>query len=288
MIKESELVLAPNGTLYHICMKGEQLADDVILVGDPGRVEMFKELFGSIEYEAYNREMHSITGRYKNHRFTVLSTGMGCDNIDIVMTELDAAANMDLEKRVPKANHRTLNLIRIGTCGSLHSEVKVGMLAASKYVVGLDGLLNYYQHDESQLEEVMNERFIDYMHLDSCFARPYSVKGSDMLLGKVAFDMYQGITATAPGFYAPQGRNVRITPSINDLNERLAAFEYGGCKLTNLEMETSAIYGMSAIMGHNALTVCLIIANRADGEFLNDYHPQMRAAIELVLDRLSK
>lgn len=284
--KSSELVLAPNGSLYHIYMTGENLADDIFLVGDPNRVNMFKEIFDSIEFESQNREIHSLTGSYHGHRFTALSTGMGCDNIDIVVTELDAAANIDLKSRTIRQNHRSLNMVRIGTSGSLHSEIPTGSLVASAYAIGLDGLLNYYQHDDSQLEEAMTQAFVSHMQMPDRMARPYCVKGSNELLAKVANITKQGITATAPGFYAPQGRNIRIAPSIPDLNEKLASFQWDGLKVTNLEMETSAIYGLARIMGHNALTVCLIIANRADGTFLNDYHSQMRDTIVGIMDRM--
>lgn len=284
--KSSELVLAPNGSLYHIYMTGENLADDIFLVGDPNRVNMFKEIFDSIEFESQNREIHSLTGSYHGHRFTALSTGMGCDNIDIVVTELDAAANIDLKSRTIRQNHRSLNMVRIGTSGSLHSEIPTGSLVASAYAIGLDGLLNYYQHDDSQLEEAMTQAFVSHMQMPDRMARPYCVKGSNELLAKVSNITKQGITATAPGFYAPQGRNIRIAPSIPDLNKKLASFQWDGLKVTNLEMETSAIYGLARIMGHNALTVCLIIANRADGTFLNDYHSQMRDTIVGIMDRM--
>ena len=287
MIEPSELVLASDGSLYHIHLTNDTLADDVILVGDPGRVEMFKELFDSIEHESFNREIHALTGRYHGHRFTALSTGMGCDNIDIVVSELDAAANIDLGLRTPKSLHRSLNMVRIGTSGSLHSDVPVGSLVASKHAIGLDGLLNYYRHDPAQLNQPLNDAFVRHMQLDSCFALPYSADAGSHLFGRVAMGMHHAVTATAPGFYAPQGRQLRIKPSIDNLGDRLASFAWNGCRLTNLEMETSAIYGLSAIMGHQALTVCLIIANRADGTFLNDYHTQMRDTIALVLDRLA-
>ncbi len=286
-LKSSELVLAPNGSLYHIYMTGDNLADDIFLVGDPNRVNMFKDIFDSIEFESQNREIHALTGSYHGHRFTALSTGMGCDNIDIVVTELDAAANIDLKSRTILPSHRTLNMVRIGTSGSLHSEIPTGSLVASAYAIGLDGLLNYYQHDDSQLEEDMTEAFVRHIQMPDRMARPYCVKGSNELLAKVSGFTKQGITATAPGFYAPQGRTIRIAPAIPDLNERLASFTWDGLKVTNLEMETSAIYGLSRIMGHNALTVCLIIANRADGTFLNDYHNQMKDTIVRMLECLN-
>ena len=287
-MKSSELVLNPAGKPYHININGDELADDIFLVGDPNRVQMFKNLFETTEYESNNREINTLTGTYKGHRFTAMSTGMGCDNIDIVVTELDVAANIDLSTRTVKPNHRTLNMIRIGTSGSLHSEIPCGSLVASKYAIGLDGLLNYYEHRDDQLEEAMTQAFVEHMQFSERLARPYCVKGSDELMSRVADITVGGITATAPGFYAPQGRNIRIAPAVKDLNERLASFSWDGLKVTNLEMETSAIYGLSKLMGHNALTVCLIIANRADGTFLNNYSAQMRDTITSIMDRIAE
>lgn len=286
-IKESELVLAPDGSLYHIHLTGSTLADNVLLVGDPDRVNMFKEIFESIEHESCNRELHALTGRYHGTRFTALSTGMGCDNIDIVATELDAAANFDLATRTPLPTHRSLNLIRIGTCGSLRGDVDCGNLVASQYAIGLDGLMNYYQHGPEGFMHDMEEAFAQHMQLDSRLAAPYCVCCSEQLLAKVADGMFHGITATAPGFYGPQGRNIRLAPSIDQLNEKLAAFSWNGIPVTNLEMETSAIYGFANALGHQPLTVCLIVANRALGTFLNDYHTPMRQAIGTIVERLA-
>ena len=286
-MKESELVLANDGSLYHIHLTHETLAVNVFLVGDPERVNMFKDLFDDVEYESMNRELHAVTGRYKGCRFTALSTGMGCDNIDIVLSELDAAANIDLQRRAPRVHHRTLNLVRIGTSGSLHHEIPCGSLLASAYAIGLDGLLNYYQHDATLTETELTERFVAHMQLAPCFATPYSVRADEALLHTVADGMTRGITVTAPGFYAPQGRHLRIAPAIADLNERLASFRWADLPITNLEMETSAIYGMARLMGHRALTVCLIIANRADGSFLNEYHAPMRHAVQTLMERMA-
>ena len=286
-IKESELVLAPDGSLYHIHLTGSTLADNVLLVGDPDRVNMFKEIFESIEHESCNRELHALTGRYHGTRFTALSTGMGCDNIDIVATALDAAANFDLATRTPLPTHRSLNLIRIGTCGSLRGDVDCGNLVASQYAIGLDGLMNYYQHGPEGFMHDMEEAFAQHMQLDSRLAAPYCVCCSEQLLAKVADGMFHGITATAPGFYGPQGRNIRLAPSIDQLNEKLAAFSWNGIPVTNLEMETSAIYGFANALGHQPLTVCLIVANRALGTFLNDYHTPMRQAIGTIIERLA-
>lgn len=287
-IKESELVLAPNGSLYHIHLTGENLADNVLLVGDPERVNMFKEIFETVEYESMNRELHALTGKYHGERFTALSTGMGCDNIDIVATELDAAANFDLTTRTVKAEHRSLNLVRIGTSGSIQSNVDCGSRVASRYAIGMDGLLNYYLHPNDGFEKEMEQAFAKHMNLDNRLATPYCVKGSERLLGIVGEGMVHGITVTAPGFYGPQGRNIRLTPSVENLNERLAEFSWDGTQVTNLEMETSAIYGFARALGHEALTVCLIIANRPKGTFLNDYHQPMKETIALVMERLSK
>ncbi len=288
-MKASELPLAPDGSLYHIHLTGDTLAEKVLLVGDPGRVNMFKDIFETIEFESENRELHALTGSYHGKRMTALSTGMGCDNIDIVMTELDAALRVEGGKWNEDSD-RHLQVVRIGTSGSLQEEVDCGSHVASRFAIGLDGLMNYYkewQPGESDIEAA----FLQHMGLDERLARPYCVGCSELLFKKVAYDMHHGITATAPGFYGPQGRAVRLHPSIEGLNEKLASFEWkekeGKWKVTNLEMETSAIYGFSRLLGHEALTICLIIANRPKGTFLNDYHKEMRELVGTVVERLA-
>ena len=284
-MKASELVLAPDGKLYHIHLDSSTLANKVLLVGDPARVNMFKEIFDSIEYESHNRELHALTGTYHGSRLTALSTGMGCDNIDIVMTELDAALRVENgEWRAESDQH--LQLIRIGTSGSLQEDIDCGSHVASRYAIGLDGLMNYYREWNTPLAD-MEHAFDNHMQLDSRLTHPYCVKGSTLLLNKISEGMHHGITATAPGFYGPQGRTIRLHPSIDDLNEKLASFRWDNTPVTNLEMETSAIYGFSHLLGHEALTVCLIIANRPKGTFLNDYHPQMRQLVGTVVERLT-
>jgi len=285
-LKSSELVLANDGSLYHIHLKNEHIADTVFLVGDPGRVAMFEELFDSVEHKSSNREICSATGIYKGTRITALSTGMGTDNIDIVVNELDAAVNIDLETRMPKAEHRTLNLIRIGTSGALHADIPVGGLVASEYALGLDGLLNFYAHDEALFEKDMNDAFARHANLPPQIEKTYLVKGSETLLKALGEGCVKGITATACGFYGPQGRQLRLRTAIDDINGILASFNYNGHRITNFEMETSAIYGLSKLLGHNALTVCVIIANRVTGNFLSDYHPQMRQTIQTMMDRV--
>lgn len=284
-MKASELVLAPNGKLYHIHLDSDTLANKVLLVGDPGRVNMFKDIFDSVEYESCNREMHALTGRYHGVRLTALSTGMGCDNIDIVMTELDAALRVT-NGEWNETDGRQLQVVRIGTSGSLQADIDCGHAVASRYAIGLDGLMNYYKEWQSPLSE-MERAFAEHMQLDSRLAAPYCVEGSAHLLSAIGADMHHGITATAPGFYGPQGRTIRLHPSIDQLNEKLSAFRFDGTPVTNFEMETSAIYGFSHLLGHQALTVCLIIANRPRGTFLNDYHPQMRQLVGTVVERLT-
>ena len=283
-MKASELVLAPNGKLYHIHLDSSTLADKVLLVGDPGRVEMFKDIFETVEYESSNREMHALTGTYHGTRMTALSTGMGCDNIDIVMTELDAALRVEAGEWKGESD-RHLEVVRIGTSGSLQEEIDCGSHVAAAYAIGLDGLMNYYQEWVPPLP-AMDQQFMIHMGLNRRLAMPYSVQGSSRLLGRVAIDMHHGITATAPGFYGPQGRTIRLHPAINELNEKLATFRWNDTPVTNLEMETSAIYGFSHLLGHEALTVCLIIANRPKGTFLNDYHLQMRELVGTVVERM--
>ncbi len=306
-MKASELVLAPDGSLYHIHLNSSTLADKVLLVGDPGRVNMFKDIFDSVEFESQNRELHALTGTYHGTRMTALSTGMGCDNIDIVMTELDAALRVKNGKWNARSN-RHLQIIRIGTSGSLQADIDCGSRVAAECAVGLDGLMNYYKEWETPLPE-MEQAFAAHMQLPAGTARPYYVQGSATLLELVAYDMHHGITATAPGFYGPQGRTIRLHPAIEGLNEKLASFEWTdytrtfrternprevrnlkeitGLRVTNLEMETSAIYGFSHMLGHEALTVCLIIANRPKGTFLNDYHKPMRQLVGTVVERMA-
>ena len=283
-MKASELTLAPDGSLYHIRLTRSTLADKVLLVGDPGRVNMFKEIFDSVEFESQNREIHALTGTYHGTRLTALSTGMGCDNIDIVLTELDAALRVENGEWHEDCD-RHLQLVRIGTSGSLQADIDCGSVVASAYAIGLDGLMNYYREWDFPLSP-MNQTFMVHMGLGHRLASPYCVRSSEKLLLQVAPDFHHGITVTAPGFYGPQGRTIRLHPAIDNLNEKLASFSWHNVRVTNLEMETSAIYGFSHLLGHDALTVCLIIANRPNGTFLNDYYDQMRQLVGTVVERL--
>jgi uridine phosphorylase len=286
-IAETELILNPNGSVYHLKLLPEDLADDVIVVGDQGRVETISALFDKIDCKIQNREFVTHTGYYKGKRITALSTGIGTDNIDIVLTELDALVNIDLKTRTIKSTKKSLNIIRIGTSGALQGDIAVDSFVASSYGMGFDGLLNYYAGRDLCDEPSIAEAFMAHSGWLKSLPYPYVVKASETLLKQVAFDMNQGITATAPGFYGPQGRQLRLAPAIADLNEKLTAFHYGDIRVTNFEMETSALYGLGRLLGHNCLTVCAIIANRVKREYSKDYHPTIVGLIQTVLERVS-
>lgn len=289
-IAESELIINPDGSVFHLHIRPEELADKVILVGDPGRVNMIAKYLdkGSIEFDRSNRELHTITGRYNGKRITVMSTGMGTDNIDIVMTELDALANIDFKTRLPKEEHRKLTILRVGSSGSIRPEIPLGSYVFSKMSVGFDGVLNWYADGEKVREDDIEKAFIEHMDWPERYATPYFVKADEKLAK--AFEPYtiQGITMSAPGFYGPQGRSVRMKLTVPDLINRMESFRFGEWKITNIEMESSALAGMAAILGHEAGTVCLIIANRYALESNADYKPLMEGLIKLSLDTLTK
>ncbi len=285
--KESELILNPDGSVYHIGLKAENVAPTVIVVGDQHRVASISKYFDHIEFKTQHREFVSHTGTFNNKRITVLSTGIGTDNIDIVINELDAAVNIDLEKRIPKDTHTSLDIIRLGTSGALQPEIEVDTFVASAYGLGLDGLLNFYQYDESILEKELAEAFIKQTGWNKKLPHPYIIKASEKLLAKVAGGLTQGITATASGFYGPQGRELRIPLAFPELNERIENFSHQGHTITNFEMETSAIYALGKILGHNTLTVCDIIANRVNRTYSKDYKVSVEKLIQFALEKLT-
>ncbi len=285
-IGESELILNGDGTIFHLHLKPENIADNIILVGDQGRVEMVSSFFDSVDFKASNREFVTHTGKYKGKPITVLSTGIGTDNIDIVVTELDALANVDLEKRIPKKEHRTLNLVRIGTSGALQADIPVDTPVVSETSVGFDGLLNFYAGRDKLGNEDLQKAFLEYTDWDSKLATPYFADASKELVEKIGFDMRKGMTISAPGFYGPQGRIIRLNTVDPNLNTKISAFEYKGKQITNYEMESSAIAGLSKLMGHNALTVCSIIANRMRKEYSVNYKIAVKKLVETVLERL--
>ena len=286
-IKKSELILNADNSIYHLKIKTEDLAELVILVGDQDRVPVVSSFFDSVEIKKQNREFVTHTGFYNSKKITVLSTGIGTDNIDIVVNELDALVNIDFEKRCPKKEHKSLSFVRIGTAGSLQTDVPVDIPVASAIGCGFDGLLNYYKKRDEVCNLELEKKFISDVNFDKRFATPYFVSCSQELLNRIAFDMKCGITVSAPGFYGPQGRELRLQLSDENLNQKISAFNFNGQKILNFEMECSAIYGLSALLGHKALTVCNIVANRTTGDFSKDYKPHLLNTIKIVLDRLT-
>ncbi len=284
-IPASELPCQNDGSIYHLNLQPDDLADNVLLVGDPGRVPTISQFFDTIEVKKQNREMVTHTGFYKGKRVSAISTGMGTDNIDIVLTELDALANVDLQNMEVKSEHRTLNLVRIGTSGALQPNIDCGDFVASEWGLGIDSVLQFYDHG-SWIDEDMVDAFVLHSKWNDRLSRPYCTPASPELLQRIAFDMKKGVTVSAPGFFGPQGRQVRAKLAFPELNPKIESFNYQGRMITNMEMECSAIYGLGNVLGHHPLTVCLIIANRLTGRFLDDYHPQMEALVQTVLDRI--
>jgi len=285
-IKPSEMPLQPNGSVFHLDLQPDEIADTIILVGDPNRVPIVSAKFDFIEVKKQNRELATHTGTYKSKRISVLSTGMGIGNLDIIINELDALVNIDLQKRTPKETHKSLNLIRLGTCGGLQPNIDVNTCIASSYSLGLDGLLHYYKHDSSLSEEQIVADFIAKTEWNANLPRPYAVAASDTLLNKIAFDMQKGITLTASGFYAPQCRALRLPLGITDFAEKLVNVQSKGLFFTNLEMESSALYCLAKLLGHKPLTICVVIANRPNKTFSENYHTAIDGLIDLVLGRV--
>ncbi|MBK6274986.1 MAG: nucleoside phosphorylase [Saprospirales bacterium] len=284
-LQESELILNPDGSIYHLNILPEDIAETIFLVGDPDRVEEVSRYFDTIEVKKQKREFVTHTGYVGNKRLTCLSTGIGTDNIDIVLTELDALVNMDLKTRQVKSELTALNFIRIGTCGSLQHDIPVDTFLASEYGVGLDGLLGFYNFEVSEEDKQFLEPIIPIVR--NLGVHPVIVKGSDTLLNTVAKDIRKGVTLTNCGFYGPQGRTVRIAPKDKKYIDELSAIILpGNRKLTNMEMETSAIYGMSKLLGHHALSLNAILANRVDGTFSKDPHGATDKLIRYVLEQI--
>jgi uridine phosphorylase len=287
-IAESELILNPDGSVYHIHLRPEQLADKVIVVGDQDRVATVSAHFDTIEHREKNREFITHTGTFRGERITVLSTGIGTDNIDIVLNELDALVNIDLKTRTILPQKRSLKIVRIGTSGALQGDIPVDSFVASSHGMGLDGLLNYYAGlDLCDVPEIATA-FQQHAGWLPGMPYPYVVEASQTLLHTLAHDLTQGITATAPGFYGPQGRQLRLAPALPDLNEKLGSFKHGSHRITNFEMETSALYGLGKLLGHECCTVCAIIANRVARQYSKDYKKTVNDLIRLVLERLTQ
>lgn len=285
-IKHSELILNSNGSIYHLNLQPQNIAKDVIFVGDQDRVDKISKHFDVIEFTTQKREFKTTTGVYKGKRISVISTGIGPDNIDIVLNELDALVNIDLKSRTIKNEHTPLNIVRIGTSGSLQSDIPVNSFVLGKYGLGLDGMLHYYDC-KNVLEKDMEDAFIKHTDWNTRKSRPYIVKNSQFLEDKLSSNkVFKGITATAIGFYAPQGRVLRLPLQNPNLNSLIDSFDFNGIKVTNLEMETSAIYGLSKLLGHNACSINAIIANRANGTFSENPYKTVEDLIIYTLNKL--
>lgn len=284
---ESELIINPDGSIFHLHVKPEQLADKIILVGDPGRVALVASHFETKECEVESREFKTITGTYKGKRITVQSTGIGCDNIDIVVNEMDALANIDFKTRHEKETFKQLTFVRIGTCGGLQPYTPVGTFVASVKSIGFDGLLNFYagRNDVCNLE--LEEAFKKHMNWSPLLSAPYVIDGDKELVDRIAGeDMVRGITIACGGFFGPQGRELRIPLADSHQNEKVESFVYGDLRITNFEMESSALAGLSALMGHKAMTCCMVIANRVAKEANANYKNSIDNLIIEVLDRI--
>ena len=287
-IAESELIINDDGSAFHIHLKPEELADLVILVGDPGRVDMIGEYLEDVEFRHASREFVSITGKYNGKRLTVLSTGIGTDNCDIVMTELDALANIDFATREVKPEHRTLTIIRIGTTGAIQPDILIGSAVFSHYSIGCDGLMNWYANRDEISDKAMEEAFKEHTGWNEYLPSPYFVNASDVLAKKFEDCTVKGVTISAPGFYGPQGRVIRLGLAMPDMLDKFESFRFGEYRITNFEMESSAIAGMARHLGHNAGTICCVIANRYLKSSNPDYKKMVRDMIEMVLERITK
>jgi uridine phosphorylase len=285
--KKTELVLNAEGKAYHLNLKPGDVADTIFLVGDPARAKTIADFFDTVDLESSNREINTFTGTYKGKELSVISTGMGTDNIEIVVNELDALFNVDFKTHHPKEITTSLNLIRIGTSGALQADIPVvDSFLASAYGLGLDGLAYFYKDGPFVMEKEFTASFINQLDWDKNLPKPYAMKASPYLLDKLTDGYRKGITLTAPGFYAPQGRELRLEVNDNTIIERASRFTYAGERITNFEMETSALYLLSAMLGHEALTVCNIIANRLNGAFNPDYKKSMNKLIGEMLERV--
>ncbi|MDR1056382.1 MAG: nucleoside phosphorylase [Prevotellaceae bacterium] len=285
-IEASELMINSDGSIFHLHLKPEDIADTVILVGDPARVNLVTSYFDDVELETNNREFVSKTGRYKGKRFTVLSTGIGTDNIDIVLNELDALANIDFTSRTVKPQVKSLNLIRMGTSGALQPDIPVGSTVMSDISIGFDGLLNFYANRNKVSELDIEDAFIKHMNWNAQLPNPYFVAASNKFSKLIGNEVIHGMTISAPGFYAPQGRVLRLPLQDADLLAKIESFRFNGKCITNFEMESSAIAGLALLMGHHATTICTIIANRYVKAANTDYKNAVENMIKMGLDKL--
>tara|TARA_X000000368_G_C23002258_1_gene699512 strand:+ start:681 stop:1544 length:864 start_codon:yes stop_codon:yes gene_type:complete len=284
IIAETELILTDENKIYHLNLSKHEIADDIILVGDPDRVSIISSKFDKIEHKVRNREFVTHTGTLNGKRISAIATGIGPDNIDIVINELDALVNIDFKNRTINKTKKKLNLIRLGTSGALQKNIAIDTFIASAYGLGFDGLAHFYCNKEI-LEQKMADAYTVHANWPVNLAIPYFIKASACLLDKF-YDIKKGITATAPGFYGPQGRTLRLSPSIHNLHDKMESFNYEEKKISNFEMETSALYYLGQTLGHNTLTICAIIGNRLNKKYSKDYKKTIEKMIDLVLKRI--
>ena len=286
-MKHTELITNPDGSIFHLHLLPGEIADKIIIVGDPARVEMIGQMLDTVRVRKSNREFSTLTGSYKDTEITIISSGIGTDNIDIVLNEIDALVNIDLSTGIVSDNPRSLTFVRLGTSGGLQADMPVGSFIASAKAVGFDGVLHFYEGYEWCLDHKLADSLADHLEWPDTLAYPYVVDADASLLEQVAAGMRKGITISSPGFYGPQGRHLRLDPFDSELNDNIASFRFRGAQITNYEMESSAIYGLAKLLNHKALTICVVIANRVTGEFLSDYKPAIRSLAGQVLDALS-
>ncbi|MCF8391851.1 MAG: nucleoside phosphorylase [Bacteroidales bacterium] len=284
--KKSELILNPDGSIYHLHLKKENVADKVILVGDPGRVKKVSDLFDKVEFKVENREFVTHTGSYKGERLSVISTGIGTDNIDIVMNELDAIFNIDLNTRLKKESLTSLKIVRIGTTGGLQKELTPGCFVLSRYAAGFDGLMHFYKDGNSVSNTDLEHAFLEHTKWGGKRAVPYFAKGDDDLFNLLNDGVHSGITISAPGFYGPQGRQLRLPVIDSDLNDKISSFQFGSLKITNFEMESSALFGLSHLLGHRAATICAVVANRITGKSIAEHQSVINELLKFTLNKL--
>ena len=286
-IPESELILNPDGSIYHLALTSDMVADDVIVVGDQERVQTISKYFDEIEFKVQHREFVTHTGTYKGKRLTVLSTGIGTDNIDIVLNELDAAVNIDLKTRKVKPETRSLNIVRLGTSGALNVDIPVDSMVLSEFAIGFDGLVHFYERSSTEEEKALEDEFYTQLNWDNLRARPYATKADADLIKRLEGGTIKGITLTSTGFYGPQGRELRLKTKTAGFSDSFSKFKFNEYTITNFEMETSAIYALGNMLGHKCCTICVIIANRMTNTFSKDYKSAVEQMIVSTLDKLT-
>lgn len=286
-MKETELITNKDNTVFHLKLKGEEIADKVIVVGDPGRVELVASLFDIIRVKKSNREFHTVTGQFKGKEITVVSSGIGTDNIDILLNELDAAVNFNLKTKTPNKNRRQLTIVRLGTAGGLQGDIETGSYIATSLAIGFDNVMNFYRGIEELSDADFEKSLMKHLNWPERLSTPYAIKSDKELLNRfMALGIRCGYTISAPGFYAPQGRTLSLEPYMAGINDLIETFRYKKEKILNYEMESSAIYGLSAMLGHKSLTICSVIGNRVSGKFLNDYRRSILNLSKLVVENI--